>query len=97
MAEKQRNKAVHHVPQALRYLWLPPKFPQPTELPIIGMYFRIIIGKLNPSSEVKLCIGVGTVEGSRHTQCKIFKTQLLVKGEGTAQFPLASSYLPTKR
>lgn len=55
----------------LRYLWLPPDFPHPAVLPITGVYLRGTIGKVNPNSEIKVCIGVGAVEGSRHTHFKI--------------------------
>lgn len=68
--EQQGNEEIHHVSWTLRYLW-PPDFPHPAVVPITGVYLRRTIDKVNPDSEIKLCIGVGAVEGSGHTLFKI--------------------------
>lgn len=45
--------------------------PHPSVVPVTGMYLRRTIDKVNASSETKLCVGLGVVEGSGHTHFKI--------------------------
>lgn len=43
----------------------------PHRISLGKLYLRRTIEKLNPDSEVKFCIGVGAVRGSRHNYFKI--------------------------